>query len=223
MRKFNLYVFALYALLGMALWIGCSKDEEETGGVSNLMFVHGFTLGKNSTLIVGDSVISLLTAGYGNFTQYQSVGSGNKSIKVRDNTLDSIITQTSFSLKKDVSYSVMLVNNGQQGELILQEDDLQVADANKSYVRLINLCPNADNMQLNVTGGATVASGIPFKSTSGFMALDPGKYSFTIVGANAVLSSITNFNLVGGKKYSILMTGFAGQTPKATHNIIVNK
>lgn len=223
MRRSFIFLFPLACFMVIVFLSSCSKDEEETGGQANILFVHGYTFGKNSTLVINDSVIVALTAGYGNFTQYQLVNSGSNAVKVRDNTLDSIIHQSSLNFKKDAYYSIFMANNGQAPKLIAEEDDLGIPDATKTYVRLINLCPNGDNMQLNLTGGATVVSGVAINSASDFIALDPGKLNFTIVGANSLLSSITNFSMLAGKKYSILMTGFVGQTPKATHNIIVNK
>ncbi|MBK9107188.1 MAG: DUF4397 domain-containing protein [Saprospiraceae bacterium] len=217
----------LFGLLLLALcfsgFLGCAKDEDDSGGLANLMFIHAYTSGKNATVLVNDSLMLPLTAGFGNFTLYQSLASGNSSFKIRDNTLDSIIASNSFNLKKNSNNTLMLTNKDAGSELLLVSDDLELADTSKSYLRLINLVPNGNNMSLNITSGATVASGVAFKAVSTFNPISPGKTDFTIVAGATVVSNITNFNLLPGKKYSILMTGLVGQTPKASHNIIVNK
>lgn len=221
-KSHSLYGLLLWALCFSA-YFGCSKDEDDSGGIAKLMFIHGYTSGKNSTVLVNDSVMLPLTAGFGNFTLYQTLASGNSSFKVRDNTLDSIIASNSFNLKKNSNYSLMLTNKDPGSELLLLTDDLELADTSKSYLRLINLVPNGNNMSLNITSGATVTSGVAFKTASTFNPVTPGKTDFTIVSGATVVSTITNFNLLPGKKYSILMTGLVGQLPKAGHNIIVNK
>lgn len=223
MKKAFSFFGIFICVLSISGFFACSDENDDSGGIAKLLFIHGYTSGKNSTVLVADSVMIPLTAGFGNFTLYQSLASGNTSFKVRDNTLDSIIASNAFNLKSNANYSLLLANKDAGTELVLVTDDLSVSDTSKSYLRLINLVPNGNNMSLNITAGATVASGISFKSVSAFNPIAPGKTDFTIVSGSTVVSNITNFNLLPGKKYSVLMTGFVGQNPKASHNIIVNK
>ncbi|MBK8954864.1 MAG: DUF4397 domain-containing protein [Saprospiraceae bacterium] len=223
MKKVISFSVLLLFVLSLSGFFACSKDEDDSGGIAKLMFIHGYTAGKNSTVLVSDSAIAALTAGFGNFTLYETLNSGNSTIKVKDNTLDSILASGSFNLKKNANYSLIYANKDAGSELLLVNDDLTVADSTQSYLRLINLVPNGNNMSLNVTSGATLASGIAFKTISAFSPVAPGKTDFTIVAGSTVVSTISNFSLLPGKKYSILMTGLVGQNPKASHNIIVNK
>lgn len=201
----------------------CSKSEDDPGGPSGVMFINGLTDGKVSTVLVTDSVYTSLTAGFGNFTQYQDVSSGDHTFKLRDNTNNTVILTGSFKIGGDTHYSLMAVNSSLNPEWVLVEDDLSVADTSKAYIRLINLCPNSGSMQLKITSGADVVNSLNYKAASAFQAMAPGKTNFTIISGSTMVSSISNFNLLAGKKYSVLMTGLVNQTPKASHNIVVNK
>ena len=217
-----LLALSIFAMLTFVL-TSCSKSEDEPGGPSGNMFINGLTDGKVSTVLVSDSVYTGLTAGFGNFTQYQDVANGDHQFKLRDNTNNSILLTGSFKIGGDRHYSLMAVNSSLNPEWVLVEDDLSIADTTKAYIRLINLCPNSSSMQLKITSGADVVNDLSFKSASAFQALTAGKTNFTISSNSTILTSISNFNLLPGKKYSILMTGLVNQTPKASHNIVVNK
>ncbi len=211
-------------LFGFSLFVfNCSSSDDGPSGPSKLMFINGLTDGKVSTVLVNDSAYVLMTAGFGLFTQYQDINSGNQNFKIRDNVSGAIVVGSSFNLAASKNYSLMATGNLAIPELVIVEDDLTVNDTTKTYVRLINLSSNSSPMTLSISLGADVVSGINYKSASQFAALDPGKTDLTIKSGATVVSSISNLNILAKKKYSILVTGLINQAPKASYNIIVNK
>lgn len=207
----------------VALLLSCSKTDEGNSGPSQLMFINGIVNGNACSLSIDDSIYLNLSAAFGLFTQYGELQSGNRNFKAIDSKLLSAIASRSFNLASGKNYSLMAANTNLNPELVITEDDLNISDTTMAYIRLINLAPNANNMELNIAAGQNMVSNLAFKSASLFSAIAPGKKEFTIVANSTQVAQISNFNLLPSKKYSILITGLVGQNPKATYNIIVNK
>jgi hypothetical protein len=209
-------------LLFIVLYSSCTKDEDLSGN-ANLMFVNGMSDSNNCTLSISDSLYLSLTAGFGNFTLYNEVSSGSHTIKVRENILGEVLLEKNYKLSSNKFYTVLSAGVKGNSELILKEDDLTVRDTGKTYVRLINLCPNSSAMSLNITGGMDLATNVTYKSVSEFNTLASGSYQMTVKSGNTIIATIPNIHVKSNKKYSILLTGFVNQNPKASYNIIVNK
>lgn len=204
------------------LFLACSK-EDQPSGPARMMFINGLTDGNASTIQIADSTILALTAGFGNVTLYNQVNGGIQTVTLKDNIGDGVLASKDFNISPGKDYTLMAVGNRATAELLLHEDDLSIPDTTKAYIRLINLSPNSNLMTMYMSSGPDVASGISYKSISGFMELNPDRYELNIRSGNTLLSTITNLKLLANKKYSILVIGMINQTPKASYNIIVNK
>ena len=201
----------------------CGSSDDGPSKPSRLLFINGLLDGKLSTILVEDSVLVALTAGFGGVTQYVEINSGNQNFKVRDNLTNTVVVNSKFNIGSAKNYSLMAIGTTASPELIIHEDDLSVADTTKGYIRLINLSSNSNPMTMSISSGADLATGVNYKSVSLFASLTPAKHDITIKSGATVVSSISNLNILPNKKYSILITGLVNQTPKASYNIIVNK
>lgn len=219
----NTTVFISRMLILCLFFVTCKKEDEPTGS-AQLLFINGLTDGRMSTVLISDSTYAELHAAFGQFTQYHRITSGNQNFKLRDNTLDSIIGSKTLNVSIDRNYSLMAAGTTANVELVLKEDDLSIPDSTKGYIRLINLSQNSLPMTMSVTAGADLATNIAYKSASGFVVMDPGKYGLTIKSGNTVIiNTPTQLSVGAKKKYSILISGLVNQTPKANYDIIVNK
>ncbi|MBK6545577.1 MAG: DUF4397 domain-containing protein [Saprospiraceae bacterium] len=223
MKKYALFLSFGWILFSGILFQNCSKDDAGASGPANLMFVNGLTDGKVSTVIIADSTIVALTAGFGSFSAYNQIQNGSQSFKIRDNTTGSIVVSNNFNISGEKNYTLMATGNTLNPELVIQEDNLTISDSSKGYIRLINLSSNSNQMTLSITSGADLVSGVNYKSSSDFVSLSPNKYDLSIKSGATEFAKVTNFNLNANKKYSILVTGLVGQTPKASVNFIINK
>ncbi|MEI2694540.1 MAG: DUF4397 domain-containing protein [Saprospiraceae bacterium] len=221
--KNSVFTTAIVVLSIVCSFFGCSSSDDGPSGPSKLMFINGILDGKLSTVLVEDSVIVALTAGFGGITQYQEINSGNQNFKIRDNISNAFVVNANFNIGSAKNYSLMAIGTLSSPELIINEDDLSVADTTKGYIRLINLSANSNPMTMSISSGADLVSGVNYKSTSLFTSLSPAKHDLTIKSGATVVVSISNLNILPNKKYSILITGLVNQTPKASYNIIVNK
>lgn len=223
MRKLFLFLSCGWILTLAILFQNCSSSDDGPSGPAKMMFINGITGSGALTVVIEDSSYSKLLAGFGNFTLYNEITSGNQNFKLKDNANGNVVTSRSFNISGQKNYSLMAVGSTLIPELIIKEDDLNITDTTKSYIRLINLSSNSNAMKLSITNGSEIVSGINYKGVSDFITIDPARYDMTVVSGSTVVSTITNFNLLRNKKYSILITGLVNQTPRASHNIIVNK
>lgn len=221
--KNSVFTTAIGILSIVCSFFGCGSSDDGPSGPSKLMFINGILDGKLSTVLVEDSVIVALTAGFGGITQYQEINSGNQNFKIRDNVSNAFVVNANFNIGSAKNYSLMAIGTLSSPELIINEDDLSVADTTKGYIRLINLSANSNPMTMSISSGADLVTGVNYKSTSLFTSLTPAKHDLTIKSGATVVVSISNLNILPNKKYSILITGLVNQTPKASYNIIVNK
>jgi hypothetical protein len=102
---------------------------------------------------------------------------------------------------------------------MVSEDDLSVPDPDKTYIRFINAMATSPAAGVEFVVNSVVASAEAGLSDGkeAFIAYDqPGSTRFTIVlregGKTAALSTLSNLNLVRGKKYTIIARGIAGNT-----------
>lgn len=221
--KNSFFTTAAVVLSIFCSFFSCGSSDDGPSGPSKLMFINGLIDGKLSTVLVEDSVIVALSAGFGGITQYEEINSGNQNFKIRDNVTNAFVVNANFNIGSAKNYSLMAIGSLSSPELIIHEDDLSIADTSKGYIRLINLSSNSNPMTMSISSGADLVSGVNYKSTSLFTSLTPAKYDLTIKSGATVVVSISNLNLLANKKYSILVTGLVNQIPKASYNIIVNK
>lgn len=203
-------------------FITCSSEDTPTGP-SKTLFINGMVGLNMGTVIVADSTIAALTAGFGGFTQYNEINSGNQNFKLKEDLLGGIVTNKNFNISGGKNYTLMAVGTPSDPELLIKEDDLTIQDSSKASIRLINLSANSLPMTMSITAGADLATNVSYKSVSDFTEVQGNNYDLTIKSGSTVVSTINNFNLIAKKKYSVLITGLVNQLPKASYNIIVNK
>jgi len=221
--KNSVFTTTLVVLFIVFALFSCGSSDDGPTGPSRLLFINGLLDGKLSTVLVEDSVIVALSAGFGGVTQYAEINSGNQNFKIRDNSTNAFVVNANFNIGSAKNYSLMAVGTTSNPELLINEDDLSVADTTKGYLRLINLSSNSNPMTMSISSGADLVTGVSYKAVSAFASLTPAKHDITIKSGATVVTSISNLNILPNKKYSILITGLVNQTPKASHNIIVNK
>ena len=87
-----------WILLLTFFFIACSKEEDQPSGPAQLMFINGLTDGNLSTVIVADSTILALTAGFGNPSAYNQINSGNQKFELRDLVTGNIVANKNFTI-----------------------------------------------------------------------------------------------------------------------------
>lgn len=180
----------------------------------------------SGVLTVPPAAINLIN--YGSFfplSEYSVVPAGTTKIKITA-LATATAAEASYSvdatLQDNKYYTVHVLGVSPNYTFVVSEDDLTVPDANKTYVRFINLLSSTTGagVEFLVNNTVTVTKTAVSDGKEQFIALDqPGSNRFTIVvretGKTAALSTLTSLNFVRGKKYTVIARGVFGNTTTA--------
>jgi len=245
MKKIIAYIFLFAGFTG--LFQSCGEEWDSLQSVqvaegARVKFFHAAVDVPGVVISVNDKIVSgvlnttnNVPAGviYGSLfpiLDYATVAGGTARVKV---TVPATATTPEVNLNANVNvdngkyYTVHAIGNAGTYSFAVTEDDLSVADPNKTYVRFVNA------MATTPTGGIefvvnNVVAATKTAVSSGkedFIAFDqPGPTRFTVVlrqtGTTAALSTLSSLNFVRGKKYTVVARGLAGSTAPATRPTI---
>lgn len=239
MKKNKLALLFCFIAIGI---IGCEEDEalmergeiQEGAGLKvmhmspnapafNLMVdstrsatVSSTTAGAESGLTFGSVVPA---AGQG--TAYALVEPGNHTISAKvpstsTTTPGETLVAKPATLLLNKFYTVAIVDSLSRLDAVIVEDDRNVPDPTKAYFRIANFIPNA-SADVNFSGAGGYSfnrNAIPFKTVIDYDTLTPGTYKvmLRVNGSATKLDSISSFQPLSGRKYTLYTRGVAGQT-----------
>ncbi len=212
--------------------IGCKKDKDETPpppAATGKVALLNAAFGTDSiNLFVDAKKSNTQLIGYGDSLNYLSTGVGDREFDIKKKDNASIVKKT-FKTEKDKNYSLLVTNapEGDNFELLQVTDDLTAPATDKAKIRFIHLSPDADKLNL-MSGDTKLAENISYKTASVYKEVEAKKTSFTIVDpqANKTLLSLTDFDLVKGKIYTIWASGLeetADNSKKIQAHLFINK
>jgi len=153
---------------------------------------------------------------YTNAAGYYNFNLGNRVLSVKNSAGTTVATQN-VTLERGNTFTAFAVNTFDNIELVVYRDSISSTSTGKSYVRFINLSPDAD--PINVSGTTqTFATGLAFKQATPFIEVTAGDYDLTFKDT-ATQDTLVQDNAVAlraGKIYTIYTKGFT--TPPAGSN-----
>lgn len=162
---------------------------------SSVRFIHAAVGQGQVTVSVNGSVFTSYLI-YSNMTEYQTVTGGTAAVTVRSNTTGRVINRTSFSLDDGGIYTIALVNSADGVALYLMEDTSCNKSVYNSCIRTANLTNRAPSLDVALTGGSTLFSGVRFLDVTDYRQFNPGTYSISVTSAGGcgVVSSGVSSN-----------------------------
>lgn len=198
--------------------------------------IPGVLISVNDTPLSGVLTVSPNTPGlvtYGSLfpiLEYGVVPAGTARVKV---TVPATATTPEVNLNNDLPvqdgqyYTVYAVGAAGNYGFFVSSDDLKVPDPDKTYIRFVNAMATSPDAGIEFTSNGSVVATEAGRSdgNESFQAFEqPGSTRFTItireVGKTTALSTLSNLNLVRGKKYTIVARGINGTTATATRPTI---
>jgi len=190
---------------------------------------------------INDKIISgvLTTVGnpglvtYGNLfpiIDYAVIPSGSAKLKVTvpaTATTPEVNLSTDLNLADNTYYTVHALGTGGKYDFFVSQDDLSIPDPEKTYIRFVSALTDGPAAGIEFVVNNVVAANFALRSTGkeNFQAFEqPGSTRFTIIirekGKTAALSTLSNLNLVRGKKYTIVARGSNASSVAAQKPII---
>jgi hypothetical protein len=155
---------------------------------------------------------------YGDGIQYFSVYAGQRLVNFFNAGTLNAITSATVTVTPNNAYSLFLANIASKPEVVLLTDTLNKPTPGNASVRLVDLSPDAPNVDLVVQGGPTLVTNRAFKGFSSFMPITgKSSYTFQIVktGTSTVLATLPNVTINSGFVYTILFDGLVITTNAA--------
>ncbi|MEU8813940.1 DUF4397 domain-containing protein [Actinoplanes sp. NPDC048796] len=145
---------------------------------------------------------------YGDMSQYLRLPTGTYQVAMRKAgapaTENPVIT-TEVGVENGGAYTVAGVGRFADLGLRIIEDDLQLPDAGKSKVRVIQASVKAPVLDVAGRNGATIADGVEFATTTAYKEVNPGSWSVRVVPTGGGRTSELPCTLGAGSVYSLIV------------------
>lgn len=132
-------------------------------------------------------------------------------------TSETVLYNQPVTLEDNKYYTLFVAGAGTQPEVLLVNDDFSSAtDANKYYVRFVNLITGANEYDLALSNGTVIVPKLAYKASSAFVPVDgalASTFSLRLAGTTTAVGS--NYNFTGstsGRVLTIVAVGIPGRT-----------
>ena len=166
----------------------------------------------------GNLVAKHLT--YKKFTDYFLVAPGDYRIEVfTGGKRETLVAQACLCICPCSALTIAV--NGMMCDIGLIEIpeiydiNRQIRRPRKTYLRFVQLSPNAPPLDLTLTEGTKLFRNVCYKAHTRYIILDPGTYSFQVKPAGSSQPGLTVPNIVleRGRAYSMYAVGLVGDEP----------
>jgi hypothetical protein len=146
--------------------------------------------------------------GYGVMSKYLALPPGGYAVAMRavGAPADSApILTTQASVESGKAYTVAGVGRHADLGLRVLVDDLALPPKNQAKCRVIQASIREPVLDVSAVGGATLASGVPFATTTAYWPVAPGPWKLQLKGGASSAPTTVNVNLAAGGVYSVLV------------------
>ncbi len=151
--------------------------------------------------------------GYGVMSNYLALPTGTYAVAMRGAgapATDPPVLTTNVTVDAGKAYTVAGVGKHADLGLKVIDDDLSLPPAGKAKVRIVQASLKASALDVSLAGGQTIASGVPFATTTGYQLVTPGRWDLKAQGAGNGPSGNLSVNLASGNVYSLLVLDGSG-------------
>lgn len=161
--------------------------------------------------VIADGAVVASNLAFGAASDYLPMTSGKHQVQIvpTGSTAESAVLDEEVDLDSGDAYifgTVGLLNDLQSKVFKVDQGDL---DENQARVRLINLAPDEDSVDLAVSGGDTWQSNIDFPNASDYKNVDAGTYSVEVRkhDGDTAEVSVSGLSIVANRAYDVLLLG----------------
>lgn len=228
--KASIFLWSVIALLGVTL-TGCLKTSEPQPQAAKayVSMMHLATKAPAFPVQIyfNDTLVSSSFDPGGVSQTYSPVNTGIFAIKFKKNNSDSLIASIPAAIYDSLGfYSIVLYNEpaGTGVNAMMVEDDFSDLTLDKPYFRFWHLSPSVNDLGLvdlyidnnKVFSQRSLADNEFSGYYNGFTASTAGYHKFeakvNINGADSVLYTLDNVNLLAGNAYTLYLAGNVGGT-----------
>jgi hypothetical protein len=163
---------------------------------------------------INNSLVNAAALTYGNFIPYFNAIAGTDKAGFFNTGSLTTIAVDSINIKANQVYTLFLANLVAKHDFLLVTDTVVAPTNNEASIRLVNMSPDAPNVDL-VIGGKVIVANKSYKQASSFTTIPVvGNDTLKIVqtGTNNLLGVVNAVTVQTGAVYTIWLYGFASGT-----------
>jgi hypothetical protein len=184
----TLTMLAVFTLLVSS----CKKEdimEPVVYGDANIRVVNTVSGSSAQDFYQGTSKLSTSAIAYGEATAYLKMKAGNSTISFKNAVTAATTATQNIGAETNNSYTAFYLTSATgSGQIIGFQDDTTAPSAGKAKVRFVNVgSAFNNNLNINITGGAAVTSGLQYSYASVYNTIDAtATLSVQVIGSTAV-------------------------------------
>jgi hypothetical protein len=179
---------------------------------SFVSFYHGSPDAPDLDILINTQRLNTQPFKYSDYSNYVSFNPGSVRVKFTPLNAQNAYIDTALTFQQDKVYSVFVVNQLAQIDVLVLNDSLVTPAAGKAGIRFVNLSPDAPAVDVATTGTSAtdLFSNVAFKGSTDFKELTAGKHTIQIksAGGGEVLLPVPNVDLAPGRIYTFAFRGF---------------
>lgn len=201
-------------LLGSAVFFNsCKKSEEVMVEKYAYVRVVNASPGLGTyNVYANEQIMNNITSAipFGGTIAYKTFSPGKHTFKFTTaGSITSLFTKEISVNANEVSSYYLIGKPGQLDGLLVFDANQDVSLSTKSFIRFINLSPDAPALDLNIVGAANVTTNKAYKAYSNYAEVEAKKYSFEIKDSatGVVKATLTDVDFAAGRYYTIIARG----------------
>jgi hypothetical protein len=195
----------------LAVSISSCNKSSSTAGSATLAVVQASPDAPSADFYINGSLVNGTPLVYGSYISYFSAVSGTSKVGFDDTGTTTAISIDTLNLASSKAYTLFFSNLVAKHDYLLVTDTVVAPPSGKASIRLVNMSPDAPNVDL-VVGGKVIVSNKSYKQVSSFTAIavsDNDTLRVVQTGTSNLLGVVNAVTVQSGLVYTIWLSGFA--------------
>ena len=210
--------FLLLSMLALAMFVvGCSDDDDKSplaptpAGDSYVRVVHLSPDAPAVDVWVDGSRV-LQNVAFSQASSYLTVPSGNHQVQVTPAGVSQpVVLEANVDLSQNVAYTVAATGLLANLQAVVLSDD-HVTNSEQAKVRFVHAAPDAPEVDVVISGGATLFSNVAFRESGAYLTVPASQYVLDVLLSGSSTVALRAHSIAAGANanYTIFATGLAG-------------
>lgn len=211
-RKYTIRAisFSVLTMLALSLTSCLDNDPIEPSIVSYVSLYHGAPSTGGVDIYYEDNKVTSASFNYASYSSYSTLDPGERTFGFSLFGTTTQVAEITADFEQNLSYSLFLAGETPETEVIMLTDTVSTPVAGKAHLRVINLSPDAGEIDVFFGENHVTAYPLDFKEATAFQYVDNGMRVIQIRDAETddVLVTMDDKQLYDGKYYTLIIRGY---------------
>ncbi|MGL5380900.1 DUF4397 domain-containing protein [Clostridium sp.] len=183
---------------------------------SKIRFIHAVPSAAAVDIYANGELVAK-NISFSNISCYFDAAPGNYEVQIYPSgTYDSPLFTKNIDIMPNSASTVSIITLSNKIDFFVLNDAPTPTSITNSFVRFINLSPNAPLLTLSLPNDISLFNSVEYVETTGYYPLSPGIYNFKVFFASSegLSKFIKNIKLSNGGFYTIYILGLFNGNPK---------